>query len=200
MDDDLTILGRDDDPKVFKQFLAQYDAPAYVRRARQVEDAFQGLVAHCRQKRDEWLQMVRIHLGRLHGLAGAWDRLVPLLADAGQAEVLRSLHAELKPAPRLPVEPTSSARALRRATLDLITSIEYFNRRWLAFLPTVERGPINELRDGYNRYYLLEKECAVRSARVARQGFRRLEPLTTEELTALLPPLPVPRLAKSLRR
>ena len=51
---------------------------------------------------------------------------------------------------------------------------------------------VNALREGYNRYYLLEKECAVRSARLARQGFRRLEPVTLEELAALLPPLPVP--------
>ena len=52
---------------------------------------------------------------------------------------------------------------------------------------------INELRDGYNRYYVLEKEFAVRSARVARHGFVPLEPVTSGVLFELLPLLPVPR-------
>jgi hypothetical protein len=77
---------------------------------------------------------------------------------------------------------------------ELAESLERFNRRWLEFLRGVDVGPVNELRDGYNRYYLLEKECALRSPRLARQGFTRLEPLTVAELTALLPPLPVPQL------
>jgi hypothetical protein len=62
------------------------------------------------------------------------------------------------------------------------------------FLHTVNVTPVNELRAAYNRYYLLEKECALRSVRLARQGFRRLEPLTVEELALLLPLLPVPEL------
>jgi hypothetical protein len=51
---------------------------------------------------------------------------------------------------------------------------------------------VNDLRDGYNRYYVLEKECAVRSFRLARQGFCPLEPLTVEDITALFPLLHVP--------
>ncbi|HVS34068.1 MAG TPA: hypothetical protein VMS17_00705, partial [Gemmataceae bacterium] len=50
---------------------------------------------------------------------------------------------------------------------------------------------VNDLRDGYNRYYLLEKECALRSPRLARQGYRPLAPLTVQELEALMPPLPM---------
>jgi hypothetical protein len=41
---------------------------------------------------------------------------------------------------------------------------------------------------------VLEKECAVRSARIARQGFVPLEPLTIDDVSAQLPLLPVPRL------
>jgi hypothetical protein len=55
---------------------------------------------------------------------------------------------------------------------------------------------VNEARDGYNRYYVLEKECAIRSALLARRGFCRLEPFTLEQLAALVPELPVPRLAE----
>jgi hypothetical protein len=188
------MLGRGDELHLLKTFEAQYDAPAYVRRARQVEDAWDGVLHRCRQQRDEWLVMVRTRLGLLRGLAGDWGPLGPWLADGDQVAVLEHLEALLQPRLRAPVEPTSSGRALRRALRELTDSLERFNRRWQAFLPGVDLTQVNELRDGYNRYYLLEKECAVRSARVARQGFRRLEPLTTEALAAVLPPLPVPRL------
>jgi hypothetical protein len=192
--DDVPILGRGDDHKLLKTFEAQFDAPAYVRRARQVEDAWESLVHRCRQQRDEWLGMARVRLGLLRGLAGDWAALRPWLANDDQLGVLRHLEALLQPRLRSPVERTSSARALRRALRDLVESLERFNQRWQAFLPGVDLTHVNELRDGYNRYYLLEKECAVRSARVARQGFRRLEPLTTEALASVLPALPVPRL------
>jgi hypothetical protein len=81
---------------------------------------------------------------------------------------------------------------LRRALAELCGSIELFNRRWREYLPTVELNEVNALRDGYNRWYVLEKECAVRSPRLAREGFVRLEPLSSASLLELLPPLGVP--------
>jgi hypothetical protein len=50
------------------------------------------------------------------------------------------------------------------------------------------------LRENYNRYYVLEKECATHSASVARQGYRPLAPLMHDELARRIPPLPVPQL------
>jgi hypothetical protein len=192
--DDVPILGRSDDQHLFKTFEAQYDAPAYVRRARQVEDAWEQVLQRCRARRDEWLLMVRIRLGLLRGLAGDWEALRPLLADEDQVAVLRRLEAEIEPRLRTPVAVTKSAWALRRALHELNASLERFNDHWRQFLPEVDLSHVNELRDGYNRYYLLEKECAVRSATVARRGFRRLKPATTADVEAALPPLPVPRL------
>jgi hypothetical protein len=194
--DEIQILGCEDHRHGVNRFLAHYGAPAYVRRARQVEEALDALVGHCRRQRDEWLDLVRIRLGQLHGLAGDWAALRPLVADEGQIQRLSDLHAELKPRLRLPVASTSSARALRRALRELRESIDRFNHRWHDFLRKVDLSAVNEARDGYNRYYVLEKECAVRSPRLARIGFRRLEPMTLDELTALVPPLPVPQLQK----
>jgi len=77
-------------------------------------------------------------------------------------------------------------------------SLATFNRRWLEFLPTIDLTSVNEARDGYNRYYLLEKECATRSPRLARQGFQRLELFTVQELTAMLPILPIPKLIEGM--
>lgn len=188
------ILGRDESGEVFKRFLSQYDAPAYIRRARGVQAAFEQLLEHCRRRRAEWLEIVRLRIGMLHALAGNWENLRPFLADEEQLDILRYHLAALAAPLRAPHEATDSARALRRALQELHESLERFNQRWQTFLAGVDLAAVNELREGYNRYYVLEKECAVRSARIARQGFTPLPPLTTEELAAHFPLLPVPRL------
>jgi hypothetical protein len=192
--DDVPIISRGDENHVLRQFLSQYAAPAYVRRARRVEEAYDDLVNRCRRQREENLRLVRSRLAVLGALAGDWAALRPWLADEGQVEILRALQAALKPPPPADTWRTSSPRLLRRGLRELIDSIVSFDRRWQMALEETDLTEVNALREGYNRYYLLEKECAVRSARLARQGFRRLEPVTLEELAALLPPLPVPRL------
>ena len=146
-----------------------------------------------RQQRDQWLAMPRLHLGLLKGLSGEWSRLRPWLLDDDQIVILQELESELSPKLRARVEATSSTRILQRALRTLHESLQAFNRRWLDFLRAVDLTPVNEARGGYNRYYLLEKECAVRSGRLARQGFMRLEPFTMDELMKTLPDLPIPK-------
>lgn len=192
--EEIPILGTDDYSHLVKRFMGHYDAPAYVRRARQVQEAFDQLLVRCQQQRTEWLEMVRLRLGVLHALSGSWTMLTPWLADEDQLGVLQQLHTELQPRLRLPVESTRSARKLWQALHELQDSLLRFNQRWDRFLNSVDINKVNELIDGYNRYYLLEKECAFRSPRLARQGFRPLEPLTRKRLAELLPPLPVLRL------
>src|SRR5687767_15813889 len=104
--DNIPITSREED-QVFKEVLAHYDAPAYIRRARQVQEAYDQLVASCRKQRDDWLKMVRIRLGTLNALAGDWDRLRPLLNDDTQLKVLRDLHEDLQPRLRVCVSPTT---------------------------------------------------------------------------------------------
>ncbi len=193
--DEVPILGVSETKDAFKTFQAMYGPPAYIRRAREVEAALERLLDRCRRQRDEWLAMVGLRLGVLSGLAGEWPALAPLLDGADELGRLERLERDLAPSLRVPVAPTTSRRRLRRALLELAESIARFNRRWEAYLRAVDLGPLNELRDGYNRHYVLEKECAVRSPRLAREGFVRLEPFTTADLFALLPPLPVPFLA-----
>lgn len=184
-----------DEDRALKQFLACYDAPAYIRRARAVQGALEELLARCRRQRDEWLGLVRVRLGQLAALAGDWRRLRPWLADDGQVEALWRLHAALEPRLRMPLAPTASPWVLRRALRELAGSVERFNRKWETFLAGVDLAGVNGAREGYNRYYVLEKECALRSAGLARQGFRLLPPLTREEVARLLPLLPAIELA-----
>ncbi len=190
--EEVPILGSEDERNFVNKFLAYHGAPAYVRRAREVEESFRALVERCRRQREEMLSLVRIRLGTLRNLAGDWDRLRELL-DEEHLEAVRTMHAELQPRLRVEVTVTSSARVLRRALRELCESLESFNRRWRRFLGELDLGPVNALRDGFNRYYVIEKECAVRSPQLARAGFRVLPPLTATDLEALLPPLPVPQ-------
>jgi hypothetical protein len=190
---DETIPSRDDDHRTFQQMMAFADGPAYARRARRVHGAFEDLLGRCRKKRDEWLTFVRVALGTLRGLAGSWEALRPCVRDDESLDILRRLYDELQPRLRVPVEPTTSIRKRRAALAELIDGLERFNRRWLAYAAELDLRPINELREGYNRWYLLEKELALRNAAAARFGFQRLPPLTVEEVLQRLPPLGVPR-------
>jgi hypothetical protein len=190
--DERIDLRYDPELRIRMQVAAQYDAPAYVRRARRVEDASEELLDRCRRQRVELLEGVRLHLGALR--AGSWDAVRPFLADAEQVAVLDRLHAEAGD-PTYPMTGPTDPRGLRRALRALAQSVERFNRRWLAFLGELDLTEINALLDGYNRYYLLEKECALGSSRLYTRTFRRLEPVTAGELLARLPPLPVPRAA-----
>ena len=193
MSDELAIPSRTDNFDQFRQVLIGHGGPAFLRRAAQVNGAFDHLLDGCRRQRVELLKMVRLRLAMLLALAGSWDSLRSHIPEQNSFGGLKLLHAELNPQLRCPVPPSQSPKALARALADLIESIEAFNRRWLDYLRSIDLGAINKLRDDYNRYYVLEKECAVRLPSLARKGFHPLEPLIWEHILALLPALPVPR-------
>jgi hypothetical protein len=178
---EVTILGRTSDDYLFKQFVARYDVPAYVRRARRVQGALDDLVARCKKQREEWLVMVRVSAKAALVLAG--DAADERLRQVGHILELPCASAGAGHV---------SMRRLARAVRELTESITRFNGRWPRYLNDVDCGPVNRLRDDYNRYYVLEKECALHSARLARLGFQPLLPLTAGELLALMPLLPLP--------
>jgi hypothetical protein len=188
---DVFIPGHHDEGRVFKQMLGRFDAPAYVRRARRVDEALESLLERCRRHREQALKPVRQRLGLLEELAGGWNALAPLLRDPEHTNALRDLQEALAARSQTSIRPTRSLRTLYRALVELNDSIESFNRKGTRFLEHLDLGPVNEARAGYNRYYVLEKECAVRSVQVARQGFRPLPPLTLQELQERFPCLPV---------
>jgi hypothetical protein len=192
--DELSIQSSCENRWAVQRVLGYFDGPAFVRRALRVREALEHLLERCRQERDQRLTMPRLRLGVLRALAGDWHRLGPLLANENQIGLLKELEKELAPRLRVPVEPTSAEQKLRRALQDLQESLEYFNGQWITYLAKVDRTGVNEAREGYNRYYLLEKECAMGSPRLARQGFQRMAPFTLDDLISLLPTLFVPEL------
>src|SRR5262245_18529469 len=196
--DYVSVTNREEN-NLFKSFIGQYDAPAYVRRARHVEDAFHALLADCTQKREKLLECVRLRLGVLQALAGDWAVLAEIVQSEEDVAVLRRLETALSPRLRMPVTATRSPRPLRRALIALIDSLERFNGRWSTFVGEVDLTHLNTLRAGYNRYYVIEKEFAVRSTRVARHGFVPLPQLTQTMLLEQFPSLAVPRLRGAAR-
>jgi hypothetical protein len=191
---DENLIPNNEDRKKVQYLLGSYGAPAFVRRGRQVEEAYETLLAALRLEREKLLAMVRLRIGQAFALAGDPERLRPLLREPEQLDLLVELHRELHPTLRVAVEPTSSLRILRQGLRDLIDSLERFDRRWNAHLVGVDLIPINKLREGYNRHYVVEKECVVGSARLAREGFVRLPPLTVADLRREFPALAIPDL------
>ena len=92
---------------------------------------------------------------------------------------------------RTPIPPDPSAARVASLLENLRVAFTRFDQRWDKFLAEIDLTPVNRARDGYNRYYLLEKECAVRSEKTARAGFEPLPMVATDDLRKLFPPLPV---------
>jgi hypothetical protein len=74
--------------------------------------------------------------------------------------------------------------------------VRRFNHRWLRFLESLNLEPTNQTIDQYNKYYLLEKECVMGSARLASRNFTHVARLSVETLANEYPELPVPELRK----
>jgi len=183
--DDATPLGGVE--AEIKELLGLFDVPAFARRGQEVEYARVRLRARCAGARSGMLDMVRLRLRQ-------WAA-----AASGPADASRFFAVPIDPLwalagaenPRWGVRP-DSPRRLRAIARDLVASSERFNRRWARFLDALDLAPINRQIDHYNRYYVLEKECVLGSARLAARHFTPLPPIGLDELRSEHPTLPVP--------
>jgi hypothetical protein len=172
-----------------RQILGMFDVPAFARRGQDLEFAVGRLHARCRRERLAMLEMVRM---RLRQWAAAVEG-----ADAWQAtfaDPIDYLWADSEAEP--PRWATSLALPRRRRTIarDLIQSVLRFNARWQRFVAGLNLDPINALIDQYNRYYVLEKECVLGSARLAARHFEPRPLLSRAAIEAGYPLLPTPTL------
>jgi hypothetical protein len=185
-------MSPDSNPQNCDEVMYAFDAPAFVRRAREVEDAWTGLLDSCRNARERLLEMPRMRLARLFALGQLAEQTAPAICRPEDLAYLRDLYSEWQPQLRAAVKPVRTAGELERARADLGRSFQRFNERWSKYLQAVNLVRINWLRDGYNRYYLLEKECALWSSRIAQQGFVPLKFVTAEDLLETFPLLRIP--------
>jgi len=198
--DDLIVLEGGNSDRLAKAVMARYDGPAYLRRAKQMELAIAALHQKCQETRHEMLHLVRLRLGRLLDVAGSWEKLMPGFLEPSTAEILRQLLTQEGDQQTVPEPAAASPGRIQHALQELCEAIHWFNLRWIGFLHELDLNPVNALITGYNRWYVLEKECAVGSPRVARQGFRVVPPITLDDLKTQYPPLPVPDRADARHR
>ncbi len=173
-----------------KELMGLFDVPAFARRGLDLEFMLRRLQDRCRIARRSFLEMVRLRLRQ-------WSAAVTGPASCSgvftsSIEPLWTL-AEAEP-PRWSTA-LASLRRQQSVARDLRAAVLRFNGRWLHFLEHLNLEPTNSAIDEYNRYYLLEKECVMGSARLAARFFTPVAKVTKESLLQDHPFLPVPELA-----
>jgi hypothetical protein len=174
------------DPEL-RQLLGLFDVPAFARRGQDLEFSLANLHARLRRERLGMLGMVRLRLRQWAAAVEGPDAWT--LTFASPIAALWELAEADTPAWAVQLASERRRRAIAR---DLVHSIQRFNRRWSTFLAEVNLGPVNELIDQYNRYYVLEKECSLGSVRLAARHFSPRARVTHDDLDPAYPPLPVP--------
>jgi hypothetical protein len=172
-----------------KEMMGLFDLPAFARRGHDLEITLRRFHERCHKARLQLLDMVQLRLRE-------WSRAVTG-PDAWRTVFTRPIEplwplAEAEP-PRWAEFP-APIRRQRVVASNLIAAVLRFNRRWEQFVKQLNLEPVNAVIDGYNRYYVLEKECVMASARLAARHFQHLPLLTTATLLDDHPPLPVPEL------
>ena len=84
------LIGLGPSDPIYKRILARYDVPAYVRRARAVQDAWELLLSACRRQREMWLTMPRMRLGMVSSVDITSTRRTELLTSSVWLETLAS--------------------------------------------------------------------------------------------------------------
>jgi hypothetical protein len=182
----------DEDTATFQRLLLMFDTPAYLRRAQGVEAEWNHIVANCRREFDRQLELPRLRLARLRALSANFTRYAGALGGGERRDWLGQLDAAWRPELRTRVRPAARPEEVSAALAELLDSIGRFNSRWLRYVNAYDLGPVNRAREGYNEYYVLEKECATRSLPTARQDFEELPPVTPADLLREFPPLDIP--------
>lgn len=169
-----------------QQMLGLFDVPSFARRGQDLESSLARLHGRCERMRAGMLEMVHLRLRQWASAATGPDDWSDTFAEP--VAPLWDLSGASEP-PRWADQPASTRRR-RALARDLTASVDRFNRRWTRFVEDLDLGPVNRRIEGYNRYYLLEKECALGSHRLAARLFRPVDPLSVDDLIARHPPLP----------
>lgn len=164
-----------------------FDVPAFVRRGQEVAFLLASLDERCRKARIGLLDMVHMRLRQWARLAIGPDDW----RDSFRAPVDFLWPAASAPAP-VWASTAGSPRARRAAARDLAASVERFNVRWRAYVDRLDARLVNDAVGGYNKYYVIEKECVIGSGRLAAKGFVPIAMVSAETILAAHPPIPVP--------
>jgi hypothetical protein len=167
------------------QILGLFDVPAFARRGHELEYALDRLDRRLGRERAGLLDMVKLRLRQWAAVATGPDDWRGAFA-APVASLYALAAAE---APAWADRPAHDRRR-RAAARDLAASVARFNRRWLDVLDGLRLDAVNSQVEQYNRYYVLEKECVLGSARLAARFFVPKPPVTRGSILARHPALP----------
>ncbi len=184
--DDVISVGGGAEAEI-NALLGMFDAPAFVRRGADLEYALNRLEAKLRREREGMLDMVRLRLRQWSGVATGPDDFRPTLRSS-PARLYELAGAD---APAWSPRP-ASARQRTTVARDLAASVGRFNRRWSERVGGLKLDALNRQIEHYNRYYVLEKECVLGSARLAARHFVPKPLMTPETLFGRFPLLPEP--------
>lgn len=181
------FLGHGD--QEIKELMGLFDLPAFARRGQDLEYALRRVHTRCRDRREEFLEMVRVRLRQ-------WSRVAAGPEDWRHAfaESIDPLWLLARSEPPAWSGRLAPGRRLMSVARDLKSSVERFNDRWLRFLESLNLTPANTVIEQYNKYYVLEKECVMGSARLAARNFAPVSLLSPESLLGVYPALPTPLL------
>lgn len=172
------ILG----PLIRTQSLARALAlgtPSFVRRWQAVQEATAALHRALSEERARRVRPLLAPGRELEAHLKAGGALPP--------EALQLLEA-LRREPGFGSRQAQTRRRLPRLLVGLTPQVERFNRRWAAHLDSVSLEEVHQAQERYNRYYVLEREAALKVP--SRVRFEPLERLDRAELLRRFPPLP----------
>ena len=191
-DESLPTLNADIETEV-KEMMGLFDLPAFARRGQDLEITLRRLHERCRAARGELLDMVQSAppvVARRHRSR----RLVRASSPARSSRSGRSAEAE-------PPQWADSPAPIRRQRIDRPRP----DRRRAPVQSPLDAVPRplepragQSVIDQYNRYYVLEKECVMGSARLAARHFQPVPALTTSTLLNDHPHVARSRAARSI--
>lgn len=178
-----------DEQQTFQQIAGVFDEPAFIRRAKRTDNAWTFLLQRAEREYLERLKMPLMRVARLEMLSSGFRAFGDHLEPTSILAISRlfELHSPVLKR-RLP--PATRSSELAKETASLIDSFDRFNAKWQTFVRELDYDRINALRDGYNNYYVLEKECALQSFRTAADSFRPLPPVSDADVLERFPLLP----------
>ena len=175
----------------FLRLLAeQGEEPAFLRRARGLTAALENLDRKLTRERLAMLHGPRLHLRTIAvAVHQDWTKLKPYLRNPARAVDFEFWFEQWNR--DMPVPDWAGkhrlVKNLNRPLRDLNASIQRFNKDWIPFLIRYDLTPVNEVIQGYNDYFVLEKACAFGNESLAKKGFERVDEVTHEMILKKFP-------------
>ena len=178
----------------FLELAAQFDTPAFIRRAQNTAAVFELLMHRCKKKRLELAEIPSMRLATIAAMVeGSWHRFTDFFDSESYPFYLQSLHEEWQYELKAPIAAATDSK-IKRGLKELFESFARFNVSWQKYVDQIDFSDVNQVRSDYNNYYVCEKAAAFDSERIAQEGFEELPPVTAATVLEQMPLLQIQEL------